>query len=78
MGNLGETVDKTDIQKRILEEEDYARCPKYNNSINKFTAENSEGVENSVIARLLMISEEEVESKYQEAVLLLREEMADE
>lgn len=68
-------MDKTEIIKRVMTEEDYARCPKFNNSINKFTAKNSEGVDNSVIARLLMISEDEVERMFQEALYLLREEM---
>ena len=59
--SLEKTVDKTEIQKRIMEEEDYVRCPKFNNSVSQFTAKNSEGVENSTIARLLMLSEEDAE-----------------
>ena len=54
-------IDKTEIQRKITTEEDYIRCPKFANSLNKFTLKNSEGVENSAIARLLMMSEEEVE-----------------
>lgn len=61
--------------KRILDDEDYIRCPKFSNSLNKFTQKNSEGVENSTIARLLMMSEEEVERVYQEAVKMLRKSM---
>lgn len=63
--------------KKILEDDDYVRCPKFSNSLNKFTQKNSEGVENSTIARLLMMSEEEVEKIYQEAVAVLREAMKD-
>jgi hypothetical protein len=61
--------------KKIIENEDYIRCPKFDNSLNKFTnnQKNSEGVKNSTIARLLMMTEEEVEVKYQEAVTILRE-----
>ena len=69
------SVEKSEMLKRILDDEDYIRCPKFSNSLNKFTQKNSEGVENSTIARLLMMSEEEVEAKYQEAVAMLREEM---
>lgn len=69
------SVEKSEMLKRILDDEDYIRCPKFSNSLNKFTQKNSEGVENSTIARLLMMSEEEVEAKFQEAVQKLREAM---
>lgn len=70
-------MDREDISKRVAEEEDYIRCPKFNNSLNKFLAKNSDGVENSVIARLLMIPEEKVEEIYDEAVQRLRKKMVD-
>jgi hypothetical protein len=70
-------MDKTEIQKRILEEEDYIRCPKLGNSLNRFTAKNSEGVENGTIARLLLLSEEEVDKLYREAVGMLRKIMVE-
>lgn len=75
---LGEEVDKSELQQRILEEEDYVRCPKFSNSLAKFLARNGDGVENATIARLLMISESEVEKIYQDAVDILRENMIDE
>ena len=71
-------MDRDDITKRVTDEEDYIRCPKFSNSLTKFLAKNSEGVENSVIARLLMIPEDKVEEIYDEAVERLRKEMADE
>jgi hypothetical protein len=70
-------MDKAEILKKILEEEDYIRCPKFSNSITKFTEKN-ETSENPTIARLLMLSEEEVERIYQEAIQTLREDMEDE
>jgi hypothetical protein len=70
-------MDRDDVSKRIFEEEDYIRCPKFNNSLAKFVAKNSEGVENSVIARLLMVDEEKVEALYNEAIQKLRKEMVD-
>lgn len=69
------SVEKSEMLKKIAEDEDYIRCPKFSNSLNKFTQKNSEGVENSTIARLLMMSEEEVEKAYQEAVQMIREAM---
>lgn len=71
-------MDKDDILKRVKEEEDYVRCPKCSNSLAKFLAKNSEGVEDSVIARLLMISEEKVQEIYEEAIKELRKEMKEE
>jgi hypothetical protein len=70
-------ADKEDILKKVREDEDYIRCPKCSNSLIKFLAKNSDGVDNSVIARLLMIPEEQVEILYQEAVAKLREEMVE-
>ena len=68
-------MEKTEILKKILEDEDYIRCPKFSNSLNRFAERNSDGVENATIARLLMMSEQEVERIYNEAVEMLREEM---
>lgn len=71
-------MDKDEILRRIAEEDDYIRCPKFANSLNKFLAKNPEGVDDKAIARLLMISEEEVAKVYEEAVRKLREKMGDE
>lgn len=70
--------DKDELQQKVLTEEDYVRAPKFSNSLAKFIARNSDGVENATIARLLMIPEEQVEEIYAEAVLKLREGMVDE
>lgn len=73
----GKKMDKDDVAKRIEQEEDYIRCPKCSNSLSKFVAKNPEGVEDSVIARLLMIPEEKVEEIYEDAVKKLRENMVE-
>lgn len=70
-------MDKAEIQKRIKEEEDYIRCPKFSNSLNKFVAKNSDGVQDKTIAKLLMIPEDEVKEIYDEAVVKLREAMSE-
>ncbi|NJO48290.1 MAG: hypothetical protein HC840_01080 [Leptolyngbyaceae cyanobacterium RM2_2_4] len=70
--------NKAELQQRVLTEEDYVRAPNFSNSLAKFLARNSDGVENATIARLLMITEEEVETLFQEAVQMLRDEMVDE
>lgn len=68
-------MDRDDIKKKILEEEDYIRSPKHNNSLNKFLVKNPEGAEDATIARVLMISEEEVQKLYEESINMLRESM---
>lgn len=68
-------MEKNEIQKRILEEEDYIRCPKCSNSVNKFLMRNPDGAEDSVIARFLMITEERVKELWEEAVKMLRKDM---
>lgn len=70
-------MEKEEILRKIMEDEDYIRCPKCANSLAKFLAKNSDGVENSVIARLLMIPEERVEELFQEAVRRLRKKMVE-
>ena len=70
-------MDKDDVSKKIKEDEDYIRCPKCSNSLIKFLAKNSDGVEDSVIARLLMIPEEKVQELYEEAVKKLRKGMVE-
>jgi len=70
-------MDKDEIQKRILDDEDYIRCPKCSNSITKFLAKNPEGVENNVIGRLLVIPEEKVDKLYEEAIELLKKDMVE-
>lgn len=77
MERSGEKMDRDDVQRRIQEEEDYIRCPKFANSLSKFVAKNSDGIENKQIAKLLMVSEEEVECLYEDAVTALREEMVE-
>jgi len=72
--SLGVNVSKELTIKRILEDPDFIKCAKYNNSLNKYLVAN-ENVEDSAIARLLMLTEEEVEEIYQEAVDLLRQGM---
>jgi len=70
-------MDKNDLIKRILEEEDFIKSPKFQNSLNKFMNENPDGVEESAIARLLLLSEEEVNKIYNESVAELKEKLGE-
>jgi len=72
---MGKMMDKDEIAKRIEEEEDYIRCPKCSNSLSRFIAKNGDGVEDATIARLLMVTEIEVQKIYEEAIKTLKEGM---
>jgi hypothetical protein len=66
------SVSKEDVKKRILEEVDFVKSYKYGNSLNKFLSRNTKELDDSAIARLLMIDKDEVEEIYQKAIDLLR------
>lgn len=65
-------VSKEDVKKRILEESDFIKSYKYGNSLNKFLSRNAKELDDSAIARLLMIDKDEVEEIYQKAIDILR------
>lgn len=68
-------MEKNEIQRRVLEDEDYIRCPKCSNSLNKYLLKNPEGAKDDIIARFLSITEEKVRELYEEAVKILRKDM---
>jgi hypothetical protein len=70
-------MEKNEISRKIAEDEDYIRCPKCNNSVNKFLMRNPDGAEDNLIARFLMMTEEKVREFYDEAVKFFQEHMAD-
>lgn len=68
-------MEKSDMQKKIQEDEDFVHAPKYGNSLKKFLAKTENPLENNAIGRLLLLPAEEVERIYQESILELRKEM---
>lgn len=68
-------MDKSEMQKKIKENEDFIHAPKFGNSLNKYLAKTDNMLENSSIGRLLLLSEEEVEQVYLESVEALKKEM---
>lgn len=62
----------TEKKRKIYEENDYIDHPKYKNSIKKLIEKYPDGVEDQVIAKVLNITEEEVEEIYQSAVEKLK------
>jgi hypothetical protein len=78
-GTLGaEIMDRDDVTKRIKDEEDYIRSPKFGNSLARLKMKNPEGVDDATIAKVLMMSEEDVQKIYDEAVTMLKEGIDDE
>lgn len=71
-------MSKEDVKKRILEESDFVKAYKYGNSLNKFLSRNTKELDDTTIARLLMIEKGEVEEIYQKAVELLKKGMGEE
>jgi len=70
-------VEKDNIVKKILEDEDFVNSPKYQNSLQKLLAKTDNVLENGAIGKLLLIPAEEVERIYQESIVELRKGMID-
>ena len=60
------------LEDRILNDDDYIHCPRLKNSLTNMVNTNPEGVDNERIAKVLLITEEEVEELYQSALRKLR------
>lgn len=70
-------MEKDNIVKKILEDEDFVNSPKYQNSLQKLLAKTDNVLENGAIGKLLLIPAEEVERIYQESIVELRKGMID-
>jgi len=68
-------VERSEMEKKVIEEEDFIHSPKFGNSLRKFLLKMDNPPENKTIGRLLLLSEEEVEKLYQESIVLLRKKM---
>jgi menaquinone-dependent protoporphyrinogen IX oxidase len=75
--NLVKNVTKDEMKKRIMEDVDFIKNSKFNNSLNKFLSKNEEELQNHTIARFLMISEDEVEQIYKKTVEFLKSHIND-
>ena len=63
---------KKTVKEKIFEEEDFIYCPRLGNSLKKLIDKNPEGVSNERIAKVLMMTEEEVEETYENALKKFR------
>jgi len=67
---------KSVTNKRLIEtDEDFIVYPKMGNSIAKLLARHPDGVEDTTIIKCLQMTTEEFDTKYGEALEILREEM---
>jgi len=62
------TKEKRTPKERVEAEEDYIYCPHSKNSLKVLVQKNPEGVSNERIAKVLMMTEEEVEETYESAL----------
>lgn len=60
--------NKEEIKNKIEAEEDFIYCPRLGNSLEQLLQKHPEGVDNERIARVLLLTEEEVEEVYQNAI----------
>ena len=61
-----------EIKKKILEDRDFINIKRFDYSLNKLLDRYEDGVPGRVIAQALLISEEEVESLYEQVLVKLR------
>ena len=64
---------KKTIKQKILEEEDFIYCPRLGNSLKNLMDKNPEGIANERIAKVLLMTEEEVDAIYNSAIEKFRE-----
>jgi hypothetical protein len=67
--------DKTKLKKKVESDPDYVYCPRLGNSLRIFLEKYPEGIENTKIAKILLIDEEEVEGIFQSALVKIRKSM---
>jgi predicted metallo-beta-lactamase superfamily hydrolase len=58
---------------KILNDEDFIDYPKFKNSLSKLIEKHPEGVDVQTIAKVLNMTEEEVEKTYQSAIQKLKD-----
>ena len=66
--------NKSVIKQKILEEEDFIYCPRLGNSLQNLMdmVENSNGLSDDRICKILLISQKELDSIYSSAIEKLR------
>lgn len=63
---------KEDIKEFIQKDEDFIYCPRLGNSLEKLIEKNPDGVEDDRIAKVLLMTEDEVKGVFASAIQKLR------
>jgi hypothetical protein len=69
-------MQEKNLKEKIETDDDFINSPSHRNSLKVFMSKNPEGVDNDRIAKVLMITEEEVEEAYEEALAKLKANLA--
>lgn len=67
--------NKESLMEMIYHDEDYIYCPRLGNSLKKLIDKNPDGVDTERIAKVLLMSEEEVEKIFEESLIKLRKKL---
>lgn len=67
--------DKNKLKKKIENDPDFIYCPRLGNSLKIFLEKYPEGVDDSKIAKILLVEEEDVEAIFQSAIVKIRKSM---
>lgn len=59
---------KDDIKGLILQDEDFIYCPRLGNSLKKLIEKNPDGIDDERIAKVLLMTEEEVQVTFNKAI----------
>ena len=70
---MSKKKSKEDIKNFIHTKEDFIHCPRLGNSLEKLIEKNPDGVGDDRIAKVLLITEEEVKSIFATAIQKLRD-----
>lgn len=57
---------------KILQDEDFVDCPKFKNSIKKIKEKNPDGIDDKLIAEMLLLTPEELEILYLNSLQKIR------
>lgn len=58
---------------RIMQDEDFVDYPKFKNSIKKIKEKNPDGINDEIIAKILQITPEELETLYSNSLKKIRQ-----
>lgn len=68
-------MENNHLSKKVHEDEDYIKHSKSHDSLKRFLTQYPDGVDDLMISRLLLMTEDQVKELYDQAVQLLREEL---